>query len=107
LTFDKAAVVKTVKLDTWARARKLVQIDFIWMDVQGAERDVIEGAVDTLRQTRFLYTEYGATSPYPQAMTRQETIEIMREHRFELMPEYSSDIEVKSGNLLFRNSALT
>lgn len=105
LTFNKVATVKAIKLDTWLRDRNIGCVDFIWMDIQGAERDMIEGAVDTLKITRFLYTEYGATSSYPEAMTREETIEIMRQHNFELMPEYSSDAQVKTGDLLFRNRA--
>jgi hypothetical protein len=76
------------------------------MDVQGAERQVIEGAVDTLKRTNFVFTEYGATSTYPEAMTREQTIEIMKEHGFELIPEHSPAITVKEGNLLFRNKAL-
>lgn len=33
-------------------------IDLIWMDVQGAEQDVIEGAENTLELTRFVYAEF-------------------------------------------------
>lgn len=32
-------------------------IDLIWMDVQGAELEVIRGATKTLERTRYLYTE--------------------------------------------------
>jgi hypothetical protein len=35
----------------------LEQVDLIWMDVQGAELLVIEGARQTLKKTHYLYTE--------------------------------------------------
>ena len=34
-----------------------VKVDLIWMDVQGAELLVIEGAIETLNRTKYLYTE--------------------------------------------------
>jgi len=105
LTFDRVAGVKAVKLDTWVREENIVHVDFIWMDVQGAERGVIEGAADTLKMTNFVFTEFGETSTYPEAMTGEETIEIMKEHGFDLVPEYSAAITAKRGNLLFRNKA--
>lgn len=35
----------------------LDHIDLIWMDVQGAELEVIRGATEALKRTRYLYTE--------------------------------------------------
>ena len=33
-------------------------IDFIWADVQGAEKDLILGAKETLKRTKYFYTEF-------------------------------------------------
>lgn len=101
LTFDKTVMVKTVRLDTWVRENDVDLIDFVWVDVQGAERDVIEGAVNTLKIVKYFYTEYGETSCYPDALTREDTIELLRRHKFELIPEYSDKKTV--GNALFIN----
>lgn len=106
LTFGRDASVKAVKLDTWVREENISHVDFIWMDVQGAERLVIEGAIDTLKTTNFVFTEFGETSTYSQAMTREETIEIMKQHGFELIPEYSAATTAIRGNLLFKNKVL-
>ena len=70
LTFKETVMVKTTKLDTWVQENNIRQIDFIWMDVQGAERDVIEGAANTLNIVKYLYTEYGETSCYPDEIGR-------------------------------------
>ncbi len=102
LTFNKTTKVRTVRLDTWAREHNIGSVDFMWVDVQGAERDLIEGAVRTLKATRYLYTEYGATSSYPEAMSRDETIELLRKHGFELIPEHCD-----RNNLLFVNHAFS
>jgi len=56
--FEKTIIVKTKTLDTWCREKAINRIDFIWMDVQGAEIDVIQGGRNALRSTRYLYTEY-------------------------------------------------
>jgi FkbM family methyltransferase len=58
ITFDRTIVLPSVRLDTWATAERIDRVDFLWMDVQGAESDVIAGAGETLRRTRYLFTEY-------------------------------------------------
>ena len=104
LTFNSSVEVKTIKLDTWVKENNINYIDFIWADVQGAERDLIEGAVHTLQITQYLQTEYGEISSYPEAMPRDETIALLRRHDFEIIPELSDTGE--HGNLMFRNKTL-
>jgi len=102
LTFDKTAEVRTTRLDTWTKENSIDSVDFMWVDVQGAERNLIKGAVRTLKTTRYFYTEYGATSCYPDALTEEATTELLREHGFEPIPEYRD-----RSNLLFVNRALS
>nr|WP_283807556.1 FkbM family methyltransferase [Bradyrhizobium retamae] len=42
-------------MDDWCSEANLKHIDFIWMDVQGAESDVIAGGRHTLSNTRFAH----------------------------------------------------
>ena len=42
------------------------------MDVQGAEKDVIEGAENILKQTKYIWTEFGEVD-YDGAMDWSET----------------------------------
>jgi FkbM family methyltransferase len=44
-------------LDYLARLYSIKGVDLIWMDVQGAELEVFSGAVETLKRTRYIYTE--------------------------------------------------
>ncbi len=101
LMFDKTTQVRTYRLDTWTRENHVDSVDFAWVDVQGAERNVIEGASHTLRCTKYVHMEYGATSCYPDAMTREETIQLLGEHGFHVVSEYCD-----RDNLLFANQAM-
>lgn len=56
--FDKKIKVETRKLDTWLEFFPNDRIDFIWLDVQGAEADVIAGGPKALARTRFVYAEF-------------------------------------------------
>ena len=80
LHFPHAVRVRAVALDSWIREEGLAHIHFIWSDVQGAERDMVEGARDTLKKVDYLLMEYGETNTYPQAMGRRETIMLMKLH---------------------------
>ena len=62
ITFGDLITVKAVTLDTYTR--EVARIDFIWADVQGAERDMILGGLEALKRTRYLYTEYCDTPLY-------------------------------------------
>lgn len=105
LQFKGATRVKTLRLDSWRHEQGITHIDFALMDVQGAERDVIQGASETLKFTDYVQVEYGERATYPGAMDRVETISMMGQHAFELLPEYSSDAETTCGDLLFKNRA--
>lgn len=105
LTFEKTVEVKTIDLDSFTQENNIDFVDFIWADVQGAEKEMIAGGINTLRKTKYFYTEYGATSCYPDAMTRDETISLMQGHNFEIIPEYSDT--TRMGDLLFVNLKFT
>lgn len=64
VTFDTQSTVETITLDDWATLHGLTTIDFIWMDVQGAEHRVFRGGSEVLRRTRYLYTEYSDVELY-------------------------------------------
>ena len=57
--FDRTIEVEVRTLDSWAKQfiPDLV-VDFIWLDVQGAEGDVFAGGTETLKRTHYVYTEF-------------------------------------------------
>jgi len=53
---DRQYQVRVIRLDSYWKGRS--PVDFIWMDVQGAEASVILGASQTLTITKYIYLEY-------------------------------------------------
>ncbi|HNX69104.1 MAG TPA: FkbM family methyltransferase [Candidatus Omnitrophota bacterium] len=104
LIFPSKVKVQTIQLDLWIKKNGISAVDFIWSDVQGAEKDVFEGAAETLKICKYFYTEYGEVSTYPEALTREQIVDFFERNNYVLVPEYSS--ENKIGNLLFRNMRL-
>ena len=59
IKFQKKIQVKTRSLDRWVKKEKINKIDFIWADIQGAEKELIDGGLKTLNEkTRYFYTEF-------------------------------------------------
>jgi FkbM family methyltransferase len=55
----RQARIEAVRLDDWASARHLARLDFIKLDVEGAEAHVVRGAHDVIRRLRpVLLVEY-------------------------------------------------
>jgi 2-O-methyltransferase len=98
IKFEEQITVSTSTLDEWVERQRLETIDFIWMDVQGAERDVIQGAKRTLARTRHLYTEYGAYELYEGQASLVGLVNMLPE--FRLVTRYRGDV-------LFANRSLT
>lgn len=60
IRFEHQIEVLISKLDTWFvnHLQPNDMVDFIWADVQGAEGDMIRGGTETLKRTRWLYSEF-------------------------------------------------
>jgi FkbM family methyltransferase len=97
IKFEESITVPTTTLDDWAKQQGLDLIDFIWMDVQGAERDVIHGGRRTLARTRYVYTEYGALELYEGQASLNE---LVRE-----LPDFRLDTRYR-GDALFAHRTL-
>ena len=98
-TLSEKYYVKTQRFDTWSTDNHIEEIDFVWIDVQGSERDVIDGMGEMIQQIKYIWMEYGEDQ-YQDAMTRQQTIELLNLKNFELIPSLSS-LEQK-GDLVFK-----
>lgn len=104
--FQGSATVELVRLDAWANEQDVGQIDFIWTDVQGAERDLIAGAENVLKRTKVIQLEFGETGPYPDdAMTRTQTVELMAQYGFVPFNKLCEATHSR-GDLIFLNGQL-
>jgi FkbM family methyltransferase len=82
VTFERQCLVRTMRLDTWAEQFRPGVIDFIWMDVQGAEHLVIEGGQRTLRdRTRWLYFESYEDEMYAGQNSLAQNLQLLPDYR--------------------------
>lgn len=61
-------------MDDWCVESKVERVDAIWMDVQGAELNVLKGAVNTLANIQVIMTEAGV-KPYYHGHTLKPEID--------------------------------
>ncbi|MGL3104361.1 FkbM family methyltransferase [Bradyrhizobium sp. BR 1432] len=97
--FDQPISVETRRLDDWASEADISKVDLIWMDVQGAESDVITGGRRTLSNTRFIYTEYSDRELYEGQLTLHAILDLLPS--FEVVRVFSREVE---GDVLLRNT---
>jgi FkbM family methyltransferase len=73
IKFNKKIKVETITLDKWIKENKISKVDFIWGDVQGAEKEMILGGLETLNnKTKYLYTEYSNRKLYDGELNLKE-----------------------------------
>lgn len=87
-------VVSTITLDGWDSQQDNEFYDLAWIDVQGGEKGVIDGATETLKKTGYVLMEH-SQHMYEGALSRDATIEIMNKNGFE---HY---VDIDGDNLLF------
>lgn len=95
IPFEEPTEVPCVMLDSVFASCRLDHIDFIWMDVQGAEDLVIRGGSKALTHTRYLYTEYYGAEEYEGQLNRDQI--------HDRLPGAWEIVEDWSGDVLFRN----
>ncbi len=98
-TLEETITVKTERFDDWYENVSPGTIDLAWIDVQGAEKDVILGMGSQVKNIKFIWMEYGEDT-YDGAMGRIETIELMESLGFSVVDQLSS--KTHAGDLLFR-----
>ena len=97
IKFEKTVIVNTWRLDDWCAANGVEHVDFIWMDVQGAEGDVIAGAPNILQKTRFLYTEYSNYELYEGQLSLKPLLALLPS--FEVVTRYPGDVLLRNRNV--------
>ena len=98
---SETITVKTQRFDNWYKENNIGQIDFCWIDVQGAEKDVFDGMGNDIKNIKYIWVEYGETG-YEDGMSRDETIRYLSEKGFGVVEAYSD--YGTSGDLLFERN---
>jgi 2-O-methyltransferase len=101
LTLKKPVHVDTIRYDDWASNNGVHAIDLAWIDVQGAERDVIEGMGLAIEGIKYIWIEFGEMQ-YEGSMSFTETVELMASKGFSLMGTSATNPVKSSGDALFK-----
>lgn len=56
--------VECTRLDTWAKENNITETPMIWMDLQGAELQALQGLGDLIKTTKIIHTELYSTAVY-------------------------------------------
>ena len=96
ITFDETVEVDSIRLDDYEYLNDRV-IDFIWMDVQGAEDLVFKGSIETLKRTKYVYTEYNNQEMYEGQLNVQQILDLIGPD-WEIVHVYSDDVLLRNKN---------
>ena len=95
--FDQTMRVRTMRLDTFATEQKLKRVDFLWIDAQGCESDVIAGAPQTLKMTRWLFMECVIDALYEGQLDARQLLAMLPD--FEVVARYPDDMLLRNRTL--------
>jgi FkbM family methyltransferase len=98
IRFDKKIFVKTISLDKWVKKNKIKKIDFIWADVQGAEKELILGGLNTLNEkTKYFYSEFYNSELYEGQIPLKKILEMLP--NFKIIKIYGNNVLLKNKNI--------
>lgn len=97
ISFQQQVTVPTRRLDDIESLKDTI-IDFMWVDVQGAEDLVFSGGPETLKRTKYLYTEYSNYQLYEKQLNLQSILKLVGSH-WQVVYDYGGDVLLK--NTLF------
>jgi FkbM family methyltransferase len=99
VTFPSIIEVSTITIDSWKSENKIDKVDFLWLDLQGHELDVLKSAKETLKKVRAIYTEVNLIENYDKTALYPELRDWLNGEGFEVELE---NIDSKdAGNVLF------
>jgi hypothetical protein len=75
MTFPAKVQVETWSIDALAAEERLDHIDLVFADIQGAERDLIEGAFIMKAHTRWMCLECDPPKSYEGGWSREQMLE--------------------------------
>lgn len=105
IKFNDPIEVETISLDSWAKQTGIERIDFLWLDLQGYELPVLQGAKGLLPHISYIYTEVNFIEAYEGQKTYPEVAAWLADHNFEIIGKDFDDTETWFfGNILCKNT---
>jgi len=83
-----------------------ISIDLLWIDAQGYEYEILEGAKNMLSQVKYIHTEVHFNQAYENQKDYTEVIEFLKKYNFtEIARDFNNIDDWFFGNILFKKSA--
>ncbi len=101
--FDKDVVVNITTLDHWAQQRGVSVVDFLWLDMQGAELSAMRNGEKLLKNVSTIYTEVSLRPTYEGGPLYPEIRRWLEVRGFAVIKEALPYRDM--GNVLFVNEA--
>jgi FkbM family methyltransferase len=102
LQFNEKTEVQTISLNTFLSDNKINEVDFVHMDVQGAELKVLKGAKGFLENIKAIWLEVADVELYKGEPLRTEIEGFMKSNGFYLI---KSKMQGSSGDQFYLNSS--
>lgn len=97
--FDEIIKVQCLTLDEWADKHDITRVDFLWLDLQGAELKALKGANQMLKQAKLIYTEVSLIETYKDVPLYNEVKDYLNLYGFVVEKKYLNYSDM--GNVLF------
>lgn len=99
--FSAKQEVEVVNLDSWCDENKISKLDFMWLDVQGSEYDIIKSSPKIISNTKYLYCEVSLMEMYEGTILYDKFKDNMKQIGFDVVFEELPWEDM--GNVLFKN----
>lgn len=104
IIYPKMITVPIISLDEWAQRNAIKKIDFIWLDTQGHELNILRGSESLLSTVHLVYLEVNFIEAYENQPTYQEIDNWMHKHGFyPIAQDFTDDRRWFFGNILYHN----
>ena len=103
ITFPFKGIVATFTLDTIFEKEGLSKIDLLWVDIQGAEKDMIAGASEALKHTRYLFMEAETTELYEGEALKPDLITLLP--GWTLLEDFGYNILLRNDHFIHKNQS--
>jgi FkbM family methyltransferase len=100
LQFKKKTQVKTMRLDNYVKKNSIDLIDFVHLDVQGAELMVLEGGGIFLSKIKLIWMEVEAVELYKGQPLKNDVEQFMMKNNFSILQDTVNSV---AGDQLYVN----
>jgi FkbM family methyltransferase len=102
IQFPHTIQVPTVTLPDWMHQHQISKIDLLWLDLQGHELAVLQGAVDVLPQVQVIHTEVYFDQAYHNQPTHTEVVNWLESQNFvAVAQDFQNPPDWHFGNMIF------